>query len=619
MAKKILCSQCKKETTPKRRSKINGNIVCLNCKIDHYKEVRKPRSSLVEIKLDSVARTNSSCFLCQNKVQLKVVSIDLIFKIFKLFKIIIPRGNRICKTHLTAGGFINDDAICLLKNITIKNSVKMSSNLVTKLIDDLWLNAKTKLDFTNQFNYTENEYLNLFGINKNNFDHLLNYFNIKQQNAKRNHLAAFLIKLRTGLSLCQIGSILNVSNDKGSLSKVIKNVRTQLFKNFVPLHLGFSHVSREELINEMTRLLAKRLMDCNNLILILDGTYFYVEKSSNNTLQRNLFSLHKHRPLVKFMMIVTTTGYILDCFGPYYANYNNNDAKITHHILETTNFKSILQPDDMVIIDRGFRDVIQYFNQNNIKTSIPCFLSKNQTQFTTAEANQTRLVTKLRWIVESVNGRIKKFEYFNKMISNNSIPKINENLFILCSLLNCFRGSLISDYFDDENIANDMLSLVNKENELEVKLKNKQIEIKKSNFIKLDQLTLNDFPILNKTELEQLTLGIYQLRIAKSYIHEHMSQDGKFVFLCSKLENGLLMCSIQSRHSNNKKHKCLIHYDINNIIDYYCDCVVGSRVVGCCSHIAAVICYLSYYRYENDKVDLCSKISSSLIDASQIQ
>ena len=149
-------------------------------------------------------------------MQLKVVSIDLIFKMLKLFKIIVPNGNRICKTHLTASGFINDDAIGLLKNITIKNSVKMSSNLITKLIDELWLNAKTKLDFTDKSNYTEKEYLNLFGINKNNFDHLLNYLNIKKQNAKRNYLAAFLIKLRTGLSLCQIASILDVFNDKGT-------------------------------------------------------------------------------------------------------------------------------------------------------------------------------------------------------------------------------------------------------------------------------------------------------------------------------------------------------------------------------------------------------------------
>ena len=192
--------------------------------------------------------------------------------------------------------------------------------------------------------------------------------NIKKQNAKRNYLAAFLIKLRTGLSLCQIASILDVFNDKGTLSKVIKNVRTQLFQNFVPLYLEFSHVSREKLINEMTRPLAKRLMKCDKLILILDGTYFYIEKSSNNTLQRNLFSLHKHWPFVKFMMIVTTTGYILDCFGRYFANYNNNYAKITHHILETTNLKSILQSDDMMITDRGFRDVTEYLNQNNIKT-----------------------------------------------------------------------------------------------------------------------------------------------------------------------------------------------------------------------------------------------------------
>ena len=139
----------------KKRTKINGNIVCSNCKNEHYKKVRKP-SSLVNIKLDSVPRTNSSCFLCQNKMQLKVVSIDLILKMLKLFKIIVPNGNRICKTHLTASGFINDDAIGLLKNITIKNSVKMSSNLISELIDELWLNAKTKLDFTDKSNYTEN-------------------------------------------------------------------------------------------------------------------------------------------------------------------------------------------------------------------------------------------------------------------------------------------------------------------------------------------------------------------------------------------------------------------------------------------------------------------------------
>lgn len=45
------------------------------------------------------------------------------------------------------------------------------------------------------------------------------------------------------------------------------------------------------------------------------------------------FSMHKHRPLVKPMVVVSTTGYILDVFGPYYANGRNNDSNILEHIL----------------------------------------------------------------------------------------------------------------------------------------------------------------------------------------------------------------------------------------------------------------------------------------------
>lgn len=42
------------------------------------------------------------------------------------------------------------------------------------------------------------------------------------------------------------------------------------------------------------------------------------------------------RLLVKPMMLVTTTGYILDVLGPYFANGKNNDANI---------FTSLFQSD----------------------------------------------------------------------------------------------------------------------------------------------------------------------------------------------------------------------------------------------------------------------------------
>ena len=38
--------------------------------------------------------------------------------------------------------------------------------------------------------------------------------------------------------------------------------------------------------------------------------------------------MHKGRHLVKMMMIVSTTGYIIEAYGPYLANGSNNISMI---------------------------------------------------------------------------------------------------------------------------------------------------------------------------------------------------------------------------------------------------------------------------------------------------
>jgi len=68
----------------------------------------------------------------------------------------------------------------------------------------------------------------------------------------------------------------------------------------------------------------------------LDGTYVYIEKSSNYAFQRRTYSLHKGRPLVKPMMMVSTTKYILEVFGPYFADGKNNDASILNNLVKQT-------------------------------------------------------------------------------------------------------------------------------------------------------------------------------------------------------------------------------------------------------------------------------------------
>ena len=50
--------------------------------------------------------------------------------------------------------------------------------------------------------------------------------------------------------------------------------------------------------------------------------------------------MHKHRPLVKPIMIVTTTGYMVAVLGPYLADEKKHECSIRgqkQHTLEDTN------------------------------------------------------------------------------------------------------------------------------------------------------------------------------------------------------------------------------------------------------------------------------------------
>ena len=68
----------------------------------------------------------------------------------------------------------------------------------------------------------------------------------------------------------------------------------------------------------------------------------------------------------------------------------------------------------------------------------------------------------------------------------------------------------------------------------------------------------------------------------------------------------LLCVKIQSRHVSSRSYNVWIQYSSTNegadaITGWYCTCPVGARLVGCCSHIAAVLWYLGIYLH-SDKV-----------------
>ena len=104
-------------------------------------------------------------------------------------------------------------------------------------------------------------------------------------------------------------------------------------------------------------------------------------------------------------------------------------------------------------------------------------------------------------------------------------------------------------------------------------------------------------------------IGVYQLRFAKSYIHDKVQREADFKFKMTLTEPGLLHANLYSRFSSAKKHSTWIKFkeswepneqideEDNPIEGYYCSCKSGARTVGCCGHVASLLWYLSYARH----------------------
>lgn len=110
---------------------------------------------------------------------------------------------------------------------------------------------------------------------------------------------------------------------------------------------------------------------------------------------------------------------------------------------------------------------------------------------------------------------------------------------------------------------------------------------------------IENFPTLDEEQLRNLTCGTYQLKLSRSYIQEHIDGDCDIWF--HKDNDRLLRVKIQSRHTSSKQYLVWIEYSDCSIDAWYCTCRAGARVVGMCSHIAAIIWYLSKGRHEGGK------------------
>ena len=104
---------------------------------------------------------------------------------------------------------------------------------------------------------------------------------------------------------------------------------------------------------------------------------------------------------------------------------------------------------------------------------------------------------------------------------------------IVCALINAYRPLFVRDASNDDKIADTMLSLLTESNKLKAyvdKLKNKNE--KNLKWIHIDaHNSVQDFPILSLDQLNDLTLGCFQMKQAKKICNGTFIK--KWVILCS--------------------------------------------------------------------------------------
>ncbi|KOB71319.1 Vacuolar protein sorting-associated protein 13C [Operophtera brumata] len=138
-------------------------------------------------------------------------------------------------------------------------------------------------------------------------------------------------------------------------------------------------------------------------IVICDATYIFIQKSSNFSFQKDTYSLHKYRNLLKPFLFVTCDGHIVHVYEPYSAR--KSDGAILNGLLKGPGsvWHWFFEVNDIFILDRGFRDSIPLVYVGVMPES----KTRGATQLTAIQANKSRMCTICRWPVEIVNGRLK--------------------------------------------------------------------------------------------------------------------------------------------------------------------------------------------------------------------
>ncbi|EZA54546.1 hypothetical protein X777_05526, partial [Ooceraea biroi] len=393
--------------------------------------------------------------------------------------------------------------------------------------------------------FSDNEFKSITPIIKEQFRELFTFCDRVPQTGgyryvTKKDLLTFLCKLRQGLSDEFLKVIFNYSS-RQAVSLAIGTVRKSLMQRFVPSNIGFQAITRENYIarhvTEFSNALYNPEPNVPRAIAYIDGTYSYIPKSSNFRVLRQSYCVHKGRHLVKPALVVAPDGYILAIQGSYFSDSRNNDAAMLRNEYErdVDSIKEWFQDSDIFIVDRGYRDATPWLERIGIHVKMPALLQRGQSQLSIEEANESRLITKTRWLVEARNGHIKSmFKFFSQVINVPHIHNLGDFYRIAGAIINRYHPPI---HMEGANVqlARAMLEQSQTVNIVQARVEADNLRSRNGRWKKLNQHQVPNFPRLTLEHLRDLTVGVYQVHLAPSYIQDKIQRDGQEEFQLDEL------------------------------------------------------------------------------------
>ncbi|CAF5174254.1 unnamed protein product, partial [Rotaria magnacalcarata] len=172
-------------------------------------------------------------------------------------------------------------------------------------------------------------------------------------------------------------------------------------------------------------------------------------------------------------------------------------------------------------------------------------------------------------------------------------------------IINRYRPPIKTSNAEDIAIAEKMILLRNQKNNFEKFLQRNNLKESSTKWHAMDRIDIiEEFPILSEDEIvNDITLGTFQLKRARSYAEENASTTdltgsvNYTIHRCQEFPD-IIRVPTQSAHVSRAQYHPTIRFTREEILDWWRDCTAGNSVIGCCSHIASAICFLSFERWQ---------------------